>query len=466
MRAPRFALLAVPLLAVALVAALALTVSAHAAQTQAVQAKASGPADGRYYLQSATTGLNAAKSQDAVLQHRPKGDEDHQQWSVRADAAHYLLENTDDPGRCLGRAGALAALVACASADARWEVSAGRPSQFTIKDPAADRFLTVVASGDTYAERLQVGAAGDLAQWYLTPLTLPRTPVPGGDDLTLDQATFLTAHNAYANGVDGGFAPPLVNLFPNQSRGLSQQLADGVRGFMLDIYQTRDGAILCHQSCSLVSRPVALWVDLKRIVEFLNQHPTEIVTVFLEDYVAPDVLRAELARVPGLPDLLFRPDQDGVRDHGWPRLSELRQRGKRLLMFTDHSRAQDAAAGLTRDSFGVMYQREWTVENHWSIGPGSGASDWACYSRWYGGGLNVPLTRTEPGFRPLFVMNHFRDTPVPGTVGTDNTKVMDRTRRFCEPAARKKPTFLAVDRYDLGNPMSAVTELNTYWYAG
>jgi hypothetical protein len=61
-------------------------------------------------------------------------------------------------------------------------------------------------------------------------------------------------------------------------------------------------------------------------------------------------------------------------------------------------------------------------------------------------------------------MNHFRDTPVASTIGTDNSKALDRAERFCEPAARKKPNFLAVDRYDLGRPMSAVDQLNTYWY--
>ena len=74
------------------------------------------------------------------------------------------------------------------------------------------------------------------------------------------------------------------------------------------------------------------------------------------------------------------------------------------------------------------------------------------------------MTRTNANFRPLFVMNHFRDTPVEGTVRTDNGKVFDRAQRFCEPAARKKPTYLAVDRYDLNNPMAAVNQLNTYWY--
>jgi hypothetical protein len=456
MRASRAALLAVPVLVAAVVAGTSLTAGAQAAPT--------GPAEGLYYLQSATTGLNVAKSGDAVAQHRPRGNEDHQQWRLRGDSSTYVLENTDDAGRCLGRTGGTAALVGCASADARWQISAAGPGRYAVKDPGAQRYLTVAASADSYADQLQVGADGDLARWYVTPLSAPKNPLPPGDSRTLDQVTFLTAHNAYANGVDGGFAPPFVNAFPNQSRGIDQQLAEGVRGFMLDIQQTADGAILCHQSCFLARRPVALWVDLKRIVDFLGQHRSEIVTVFLEDYVAPDVLRAELARVPGLAEVLFRPDTEGVRQNGWPTLADLEQRNKRLLVFTDHSRAQDESAGLTRDSFGVMYQRDWTVENYWSMGLGAGNSDWSCYSRWYGGGVNIPLSRTEPGFRPLFVMNHFRDTPITPTITTDNSKVLDRAERFCEPAARKKPNFLAVDRYDLSNPMSAVNQLNTYWY--
>jgi hypothetical protein len=450
-------LLAVPVLAAALVAGTSLAAGA--------QAQPTGPPDGLYYLQSATTGLNAAGSGDGVAQHRPNGTEDHQQWRLRGDGSGYLLENTDARGRCLGRAGGSAGLVGCDRTDARWQVSTAGRGGYVLKDPGAPRYLTVAANADSYADRLQVGADGDLSRWYFTRLSAPRNPLPPGDLRTLDQVTFLTTHNAYANGVDGGFAPPFVNLFPNQNRGINQQLADGVRGFTLDILQTSDGAMLCHQSCTLVSRPVALWVDLKRIVDFLGQHRGEIVTVFLEDYVAPDVLRAELARVPGLAEVLFRPDTEGVRQHGWPSLADLKQRNKRLLVFTDHGRAQDEAAGLTRDSFGVMYQKDWTVENYWSMGPGVGNSDWSCYSRWYGGGVNIPLTRSEPGFRPLFVMNHFRDTPIALTVATDNGKALDRAQRFCEPAARKKPNFLAVDRYDLSAPISAVDQLNTYWYA-
>ncbi|MGR3874739.1 RICIN domain-containing protein [Streptomyces graminifolii] len=424
------------------------------------------PAAGTYYVQSATTGLNAADKGGAVEQHNPKGNEDHQQWNLRTSGSSYVLESTDTAGSCLGRSGGQARTVSCTSTDAAWQITPVGGDEYTLKVPGAESYLTVGAkpSGANYPAQLAVGSSGDLASWYLTPIASPTNPMPSQDQRTLDQVTFLTAHNAYANGVDGGFAPPFVNFFPNQSRGINQQLSDGVRGFMLDIHQTSDGAILCHDSCTLVSRPVALNVDLQRMVDFLKAHPDQFVTVFLEDYVDPGVLRGELARVNGLYDVLYRPDQTGVRQNGWPKMADLITANHRLLILTDHSRASDESAGLTRDSFGVMYQRDWTVENYWSMGSGAGSSDWSCYSRWYGSDLNVPLTQTYSAFRPLFVMNHFRDATIAGTAQTDNTKVLDRAQRFCQPAARKKPNFLAVDRYDLGNPAAAVNSLNSYTY--
>ncbi len=399
-------------------------------------------------------------------QHNPKGNEDHQQWNLRTSGASYVLESTDTAGSCLGRSGGQARTVSCTSTDAAWQITPVGGDEYTLKVPGADSYLTVGAkpSGANYPAQLAIGSSGDLASWYLTPITSPTNPMPSQDQRTLDQVTFLTAHNAYANGVDGGFAPPFVNFFPNQSRGINQQLSDGVRGFMLDIHQTSDGAILCHDSCTLVSSPVALNVDLQRMVDFLKAHPDQFVTVFLEDYVDPGVLRSELARVNGLYDVLYRPDQTGVRQNGWPKMADLIAANHQLLIFTDHSRASDESAGLTRDSFGVMYQRDWTVENYWSMGSGAYSSDWSCYSRWYGSDLNVPLTQTYSAFRPLFVMNHFHDATIAGTAQTDNTKVLDRAQRFCQPTARKKPNFLAVDRYDLGNPAAAVNSLNSYTY--
>ncbi|GAB3172570.1 hypothetical protein GCM10027059_42240 [Myceligenerans halotolerans] len=61
-------------------------------------------------------------------------------------------------------------------------------------------------------------------------------------------------------------------------------------------------------------------------------------------------------------------------------------------------------------------------------------------------------------------MNHFRDVPVETTARTDNANALNRAERFCQPAARKKPNYLMVDRYDVGDPAAAVASLNDYWY--
>ncbi len=462
MRTSRALVAAVAALAVAAVVA----PSSQAAAPPARAAVEAAPPGGAYYVQSVATGLNASDTAGAVEQHRPKGNEDRQQWTLRAAGSGYVLESVDAAGSCLGRSGGQARTVGCAGPDAVWEVVDVGSDRYNLKAPGVESYLTVGAKpgGANYPAQLALGGRGALAEWYLTPVGPVTNPMPPADERTLDQMSFLTAHNAYANGVDGGFAPPFVNLVPNQVRGIEQQLADGVRGFQLDIHQTGDGAILCHNSCTLVSSPVALWVDLQRMVDFLEANPDQFVTVFLEDYVDPGVLRSEIERVAGLSDVLYRPNLTGVRENGWPTMARLIADNDRLLIFSDHSRSADESAGLTRESFGVMYQREWTVENYWSMGSGVGESDWSCYSRWYDAGTNIPLTQTGAGFRPLFVMNHFRDTPIEATARTDNERLLNRAQRFCQPAARKKPTFVAVDRYDAGNPAAAVATLNTYTY--
>ncbi|KUO09448.1 RICIN domain-containing protein [Streptomyces sp. DSM 15324] len=411
------------------------------------------------YLQNYATGLNAADSGGTVAAHNPKGNEDHQQWTPVAVDGGYQLRNSDESGTCLGRSGTSAVTASCGTAGTVWTIAAAADSTYTVSAPGTSQYLTA-SSSDSGAVAL--GQAGDLARWYLTPVSYATAPMPSADTRTLDQVTFLTAHNAFANGADGNFASFPVNLFPNQNYGISRQLSDGVRGFMLDDYTVSGKAVLCHNSCDGVGSPVPLATDLQRMVDFLKANPGQFVTVFLEDYASSDVLKASLASVSGLSDVLYRPDQEGVAARGWPTMADLAARGKRLLIFSDRTRASDIANGwAARDTFGVMYQREWTVENYWSMGGGIGSSDWSCYSRW---GTGRPLTVDSAAFHPLFVMNHFRDYTISGTTTTDNGKLLNRAQNFCTPAARKKPTYLAVDRYDLGSPtpLSQVGTLNTY----
>ena len=44
-----------------------------------------------------------------------------------------------------------------------------------------------------------------------------------------DEVAYATAHNAMSNSAEGW-------LFPNEAHGLTRQLSDGVRAFMLDVH--------------------------------------------------------------------------------------------------------------------------------------------------------------------------------------------------------------------------------------
>ena len=51
---------------------------------------------GTYYLTSVRTGLNVAQSGTGLALHRPKGNEDHQQWRL----SDGRFENTNSPSSC------------------------------------------------------------------------------------------------------------------------------------------------------------------------------------------------------------------------------------------------------------------------------------------------------------------------------------------------------------------------------
>jgi len=71
-------------------------------------------------------------------------------------------------------------------------------------------------------------------------------------DRRFDEVTFLMTHNAMSSLEDGWAAA-------NQRYNVNTQLADGVRGFMLDTYDLDGVPYLCHGPCDLAialcSRP-------------------------------------------------------------------------------------------------------------------------------------------------------------------------------------------------------------------
>ncbi|MEV6579953.1 PI-PLC domain-containing protein [Streptomyces sp. NPDC051582] len=287
-------------------------------------------------------------------------------------------------------------------------------------------------------------------------------------DHRLDEAAFLTTHNAFTNYDDSRWSSV------NQAESVRAQLDNGVRGLSLDTHWYEHSTwlcvisfgsdcypsdvYLCHGDCKTFAGATyalprqSFQGTMQTVVDFLASHPQEVVTVFLEDYVDADRLGQSLGRVRGLQELLFRPDDWGVRQNGWPKVADLVTAGKRLLVFSDRS---------DREHLGVMYDKSWTVSNYWSLG--DMGNDLACVTRW----PDVPLDRQEPGFRRLFTMSHHRNVPTVLTAALDNgAKLRGRIAEQCRTATGgRTPNYVSVDFHRLSDgsghtPASIVAELN------
>ncbi|MFG2292302.1 PI-PLC domain-containing protein [Streptomyces sp. NPDC048603] len=287
-------------------------------------------------------------------------------------------------------------------------------------------------------------------------------------DRRLDEAAFLTTHNSFTNYEDSRWSSV------NQSESVRNQLNNGVRGLSLDTHWYErstwlcvisfgsdcypSDVYLCHGDCKTFAGATyalprqSFHGTMQTVVDFLAAHPQEVVTVFLEDYVSAAQLQNSLGRVRGLSDMLFRPEQWGVREHGWPKVADLVTSNKRLLIFSDRN---------DREHLGVMDGKAWTVSNYWSLG--DLGDDVSCVSRW----PDIPLDRQEPGFRRLFTMSHHRNVPTVLTAALDNgSKLRNRIAGQCRTASGgRTPNYVSVDFHRLSDssghtPASIVAEID------
>jgi hypothetical protein len=374
-----------------------------------------------------------------------------QRWRLTAEAAgpspRWKLRSEAATALCLRPIATGVGLGACDN-DGGWQIIAINNGVYRLVDPASRQNLGVP---ETTGENPALGlttATSPGATWVFVDSGYRASGTAACDDPTLDEMTFLATHNAFHNSAEG------AKLLPNQTRSLAQQLEDGVRGFQLDVYDYNGAIWTCHGSClvsGLRGRPLA--EHLTTIATFLTAYPNEIVTLFLEDRVgrAAD-LCAVVDSTAGVAALVFDPERADVRTRGWPRRSELMAKNQRLLLFSQR-------AG--REACGIAHDQRFISENFWSLGPpgnGDAPADLSCTSRW----ANQILGACGPGgFRPLFVMNHYRDAMWPVQCAADNgAPLRRRAFEICAQAGARKPNFIAVDCYDVGDGRTVVTELN------
>ena len=245
-----------------------------------------------------------------------------------------------------------------------------------------------------------------------------------------NEVAYLTTHNAY-NTDSEGFS------WPNQHLGIADQLNQGVRAFMLDVYDFFGTVTQYHGIIALGTQ--ALSSDLDELKNFLDVNSNEVVTLILECYVSADDIESELINAGLMPYVYTH-----LNGNAWPTLQEMINLNKRLVVFSD---VADASASQGW----YHYVWDFAVETHYSVNNVNDFTD--DYNR--GDSLN-----------DLFIFNHFVTNSLSGT-GMDAESAIANEYNFLlnrielnNLLKAKFPNFITVDFFELGNALDVVNALN------
>ena len=185
-----------------------------------------------------------------------------------------------------------------------------------------------------------------------------------------NEVVYPTTHNSTSVAYGRGD----VWHFNNQDHGVNKQLHDGIRAFMIDLYENNNTVYTCHKFCILGGRP--LHESLQSIKDFLEKNPHEVITLLLESHVHGDQVES-IFKMAGLLSYIY------TYDKSWPTLGEMIKSNKRVVVF-----AEEKVGGTD------WYQSMWDFSSDTSFSVSSAEN------------FNCDLGRGKKD-NSLFIMNHF-----------------------------------------------------------
>lgn len=304
-------------------------------------------------------------------------------------------------------------------------------------------------------------------------------PCNGHDELCArpyDQVSFPATHNSMSAATTPGW------FLAEQPDGIMQQLDHGVRVFLIDSWPgqetqrsgvvantgaTRDAALaeaeetygpaalasalrlrdslnltptgevkayLCHALCELGSTE---WMPLmKQVRDWLDAHPREVVTFFVQDEVSPADTAAVVEAAGLMPYVHTQPTGDA-----WPSLGSMIASGRRVVF--------------------LMENQPGGAEYPWLLDAKTEVQDTPFLFKKIDDFTCEPF-RGQPD-SPLFLVNHWLNNFASRVTDAQTVNASDvlLTRlRQCERERGKIPNYVAVDNYDRGDLFASVDELN------
>lgn len=272
------------------------------------------------------------------------------------------------------------------------------------------------------------------------------------DSLVYHDAVWLTAHNAFANGEDGW-------QYKQQNLNLVHMFEQGVRSFMLDVYDYKNDLYLCHNSCSTMmyvtqrvsfSGPDKLETWFYELRGILQTHPTDIISLHLECYAfAADVI--SVLKRTGLDTYMLKSKKP---NDSTLTLGEMRKNSERLVVFSDYAQdrqmqqLQSLASYEQQGLFSTLHYKEtqYSIDTY---------ND--CTMR-----NDFRASASDPTIK-LVVFNHLSSISAIKDYGSINrySDIMKRVNSCWLNGLL--PNFIAVDFFELGDCSKCISTKNVVY---
>jgi hypothetical protein len=297
-------------------------------------------------------------------------------------------------------------------------------------------------------------------------------------DRRFDEVAFPASHNSMsAADRDGWF-------LAEQPTGIVESLDDGIRVFLIDTWYgqaTASGGVvtaerslaraqadftdgrataltpamrrtidrlrreqpsgpeqpyLCHTLCELGG--TEMQSEMAGVRQWLDDHPREVVTLFIQDTVTPADTATVLDRA-GLADMAY------VHSTGesWPTLGEMIDSGKRVLVLMENQ-GGGTEYPYIHSGFDMVADTGFTYAS---------VDEFDC------------APNRGPARPDLFMVNHWLSgftTLVSSAQQANTAQVLGDRVRKCRDEREHIPNFVAVNWYDQGDLLQVVDELNGF----